>query len=148
MNAPTATRDITELAARLRMAMARLVRRARQEATTADMTHSMLSALAVISNLDAPTLGEVAAAERVTPPTVTKIVGRLEDVGLVAREQDPDDRRVVRVRLTDAGRRFVDRARSRASAYMARRLRTLSDDERDVLAAAVPILERLLEEER
>src|SRR5687768_6605676 len=130
MNAPTATRDITELAARLRMAMARLVRRARQEATTADMTHSMLSALAVISNLDAPTLGEVAAAERVTPPTVTKIVGRLEDVGFVAREQDPDDRRVVRVRLTDAGRRFVDRARSRASAYMARRLRTLSDDER------------------
>jgi DNA-binding MarR family transcriptional regulator len=148
MNAPTATRDVTELAARLRMAMARLVRRARQEATTAEMTHSMLSALAVISNLDAPTLGEVAAAERVTPPTITKIVGRLEDVGLVAREQDPDDRRVVRVRLTDAGRRFVDRARSRASAYMARRLRTLSDDERDVLAAAVPILERLLEEER
>lgn len=148
MTASTQTRDITELAARLRMAMARLVRRARQEATTAEMTPSMLSALAVVSSLGSPTLGELAAAERVRPPTVTKIVDRLEDAGLVVREQDLDDRRIARVQLTDAGRRFVDRTRSRASAYMARRLKTLSDDEREVLEAAVPILERLLEEER
>ena len=148
MKASTATRDVTELGSRLRLAMARLVRRARQEATTAEMTPSMLSAVSVIANLGAPTLGELAAAERVTPPTVTKIVARLEDAGLVVREQDPDDRRIARVRLTDVGRRFVDRTRSRASAYMARRLKTLSEDEREVLAAAVPILERLLEEER
>lgn len=148
MGLPTATRDTTELGSRLRLAMARLVRRARQEATTTEMTPSMLSAVSVIAVLGSPTLGELAAAERVTPPTVTKIVARLEDAGLVVREQDPDDRRIARVRLTDAGRRFVDRARSRAGAYMARRLKTLSDEERDVLAAAVPILERLVEEER
>ena len=148
MSASTTTRDVTEVAARLRLAMARLVRRARQEATTAEMTQSMFSAVSVIAHLGSPTLGEVAAAERVTPPTVTKIVARLEDAGLVVRQQDPDDRRIARVRLTDAGRRFVDRTRSRASAYMARRLKTLSDGEREVLAAAVPILERLLEEER
>lgn len=144
----TATRDVTELAARLRLAMARLVRRARQEATTTEITQSMLSALAVVTTLGSPTLGELAAAERVTPPTITKIVARLEDAGLVVRDQDADDRRISRVRLTDEGRRFVDRTRSRASAYMARRLKTLSDQEREVLAAAVPILERLLEDER
>lgn len=148
MKASTATHDVTELGSRLRLAMARLVRRARQEATTAEMTPSMLSAVSVIANLGSPTLGELAAAERVTPPTVTKIVARLEDAGLVVREQDPNDRRIARARLTDAGRRFVDRTRSRAGAYMARRLKTLSEDEREVLAAAVPILERLLEEER
>ena|SRR5688572_2625793 len=148
MKASTQTRDVTELAARLRMAMARLVRRARQEATTSEMTPSMSSAVSVVAALGAPTLGELAAAERVTPPTVTKIVARLEDAGLVVREQDPGDRRITRVQLTATGRRFVDRTRSRASAYMARRLKTLSDDEREVLAAAVPILERLLEEER
>lgn len=148
MSASTATRDVTDLGSRLRLAMARLVRRARQEATTEEMTPSMLSAVAVVAALGSPTLGELAAAERVTPPTVTKIVARLEDAGLVVREQDPDDRRIARVRLTGAGRRFLDRTRSRASAYMARRLKTLSDEEREVLAAAVPILERLVEEEQ
>jgi DNA-binding MarR family transcriptional regulator len=148
MSASTATREITELAVRLRLAMARLVRRARQEATTAEMTQSMLSAVSTIANLGSPTLGELAAAERVTPPTITKIVARLEDAGLVVREQDAGDRRIARVRLTETGRRFVERTRSRASAYMARRLRTLTDEEREVLAAAAPILERLLEEER
>ncbi|HEX2040309.1 MAG TPA: MarR family transcriptional regulator [Acidimicrobiales bacterium] len=148
MKASTVSRDTNELAARLRLVMARLVRRARQEATTMETTPSMLSALSIVANLGSPTLGELAAAERVTPPTVTKIVARLEDAGLVAREQDAGDRRIARVRLTDEGRRFVERTRSRASAYMAKRLRTLSDEEREVLAAAVPVLERLLEEER
>lgn len=151
--APTAsagstTKDITELASRLRLAMARLVRRARQEAVEGEVTPSMMSALGAIYGLGGPTLGELAAAERVQPPTITKLVGRLEDDGLVVREPDQSDRRVVRVRLSPEGRRFVERTRVRAGAYMARRLRTLSDEERAVLEGALPILERLLEEER
>ena len=141
-------RDSAALAERLRLAMARLVRRIRQEAVAGEMTPSMSSALSVVVTLEAPTLGEIAAAERVTAPTATKIVARLEEAGLVVREQDVEDRRVVRVRLTAEGRRFVERRRARAGAYMARRLRTLSDEERAALAEAVPVLERLLEEER
>lgn len=144
---PTTPRDTTELASRLRLAMARLVRRARQAAVeSGEMTPSMLSALGSIEGLGAPTLGELAAAERVQPPTVTKLVGRLEEQGLVVREPDPGDRRVVRVRLTGDGRRFVERTRVRAGEYMAKRLRKLSDEERAVVEAAVPILERMLEE--
>jgi DNA-binding MarR family transcriptional regulator len=148
--APTAsstTRDITELASRLRLAMARLVRRARQEAVEGEVTPSMLSALGSIDGLGAPTLGELAAAEKVQPPTITKLVARLEGDGLVVREADAADRRVVRVRLSSEGRRFVERTRVRAGAYMARRLRTLSDEERAAVEAVLPVLERLLEED-
>lgn len=145
--AASTTRDISELGSRLRVAMARLVRRARQEAVEGEMTPSMTSALGSIYGLGAPTLGELAAAEHVQPPTITKLVGRLEGDGLVVREVEAADRRVVRVRLSPTGRRLVERTRMRAGAYMTRRLRTLSDDERAVVEAALPILERLLEEE-
>jgi DNA-binding MarR family transcriptional regulator len=148
MGTRTAARDTSVLAERLRLAMARLVRRTRQEAVGGEVTPSMTSALTAVVTLGAPTLGEIAAAERVAAPTATKIVGRLEEAGLVVREQDAEDRRVVRVRLTAEGRRFVERTRARAGAYLARRLRTLSDEERAILAEAVPVLERLLEEER
>lgn len=147
MGSRTIDRTTAELAERLRLAMGRLVRRTRQEAVGGEATPSMTSALTAVVALGEPTLGELAAAERVTAPTATKIVARLEDAGLVAREQDAEDRRVVRVRLTAAGRRFVERTRARAGAYMARRLQTLSEEERAVLAEAVPVLERLLEEE-
>lgn len=147
MGAKAVDRATAELAERLRLAMGRLVRRTRQEAVGGEATPSMLSALTAVVALGVPTLGELAAAERVTAPTATKIVARLEEAALVLREQDADDRRVVRVRLTADGRRFVERTRARADAYMARRLRTLSDEERARLAEAVPVLERLLEQE-
>lgn len=140
--------ETAELASRLRLVMARLVRRARQAAVeSGEMTPSMLSALGSIDGLGVPTLGELAAAERVQPPTVTKLVARLEEQGLVVREPDPADRRIVRVRLSAAGRRFVDRTRARAGEYMARKLRALAPEDRAVLEAALPVLERLLEED-
>jgi DNA-binding MarR family transcriptional regulator len=146
MGTKLAARDTAVLAERLRRAMARLVRRARQESVGGEVTPSMTSALTAVVTQGSPTLGEIAAAERVSAPTATKVVARLEDAGLVVREQDADDRRVVRVRLTAEGRRFVERTRARAGAYLARRMRTLSDEEQAVLAEALPVLERLLEE--
>lgn len=141
-------RELTELGSRMRLALMRLARRVRQEALGGDVTQSMLSALAVVDRLGPLTLGELAAAERVQPPSMTKIVARLEEAGLVVREVDARDRRVARVQVTDAGHRFAERSRSRGSAYLARRLRTLSDRDRAVVEAAIPVLERLLEDDR
>lgn len=145
---PTSTAAALESASRLRLALMRLARRVRQEALGGEVTQSMLSALAVVDRRGPLTLGELAAAERVQPPSMTKIVARLEEAGLVVREVDSRDRRVARVRVTDAGHRFAERTRSRGSAYLARRLRTLSDDDRAVIEAALPVLERLLEDDR
>lgn len=148
MPTPTASRELTDLGSRMRLALMRLARRVRQEALGGDVTQSMLSALAVVDRLGPLTMAELAAAERVQPPSMTKIVGRLEEAGLVVREVDPRDRRVARVRVTVAGHRFAERTRSRGSAYLARRLRTLSESEREVVEAAIPVLERLLEDDR
>jgi DNA-binding MarR family transcriptional regulator len=124
----------------------RLARRLRQRAE-AGITPSMLSALSSIERLGPITLGDLAAAERVRPPSLTAIVSRLEEDGLVAREADPEDGRVAMVRLTPSGGRLMERNRSRKNAYLAQRLRTLDRADRDVLARALGILERVLQDE-
>ncbi|HVC69854.1 MAG TPA: MarR family transcriptional regulator [Acidimicrobiales bacterium] len=134
-----------ELAARLRLAVLRLSRRLRQQ-IAGGVTSAQLSALATVERLGSPTFGELAASERVRPPSMTRIVVGLEGAGLVRRQVDPLDRRVARVTLTAGGRRLVQRSRSLRTAYLARRLRRLSASERASLAELVPLLELLLEE--
>ena len=137
-----------ELAARLRLVNARLARRVRREgfATGDDLTASRLSALATIEDCGPITLGELAALEQVQPPSMTRIVGRLEEHGLAEREVDSRDRRVARVRITDAGRNVLARSRTRKAAFLARRVGRLTPDERRALADALPVLERLIDE--
>ena len=130
---------------RLRLAVARLARQLRQQ-DEGDLTPSQLSALSTIERLGTVTLGELAAAEHVKPPTMTKIVAALEEAGLVDRTSEPPDRRVVRVSVSEAGRRHVARSRTRRNAYLAERLRRFSHAEVEALAAALPALERLVEE--
>lgn len=136
-----------EIAARLRLALTRLARRLRQEGDP-DVTPSQLSALASINALGPVTLGELAAVERVQPPTMTRVVSALEEAGLVLRRVDPTDRRVARVELTAAARRLLDRNRRRKDEYLASRVRRLSPDDRELLARAAGVLERLVEEEQ
>lgn len=136
-----------ELVTRLRLAVMRLARRLRQQAEPG-VTPSMLSALASIDYLGSVSLKELAELERVQPPTLTKIVARLEEAGLVRRDADSEDRRVSRVSLTREGKQFIQRARTRKDAYLTRRLGKLGARDVDALAAAVDALERLLEEER
>jgi DNA-binding MarR family transcriptional regulator len=137
-----------ELAARLRLANARLARRVRQEALSGgdDLTASRLAALATIESLGPITLGELAAVEQVQPPSMTRIVARLEENGLALREVDAQDRRIVRVRITDAGRQTLARSRTRKTAFLARRVARLSLAERDALARALPLLETLIDD--
>jgi DNA-binding MarR family transcriptional regulator len=134
-----------ELPTRLRLAIMRLARRLRQQAEP-DMTPSMLSAMANIEYRQPVTLGNLAEAERVTPPTMTKIVGRLEEAGLVKRVVDTADRRIQRVSLTRDGVKLIARNRSRKNAYLARKLRKLEPDEVSKLEEAVGVIEKILED--
>lgn len=136
----------TELAARLRLAATRLARRLRQQVDE-PISISQLSALAAIERLGPVTLGDLARVERVQPPTTTRIVAALEAAGLVVRAADPGDRRVARVSISPEGRRLIERSRSRKTAYLAGRLRTLSEAERATIESAVPLIERLVDEE-
>lgn len=136
-----------ELAARLRLAVLRLGRRLRQQ-TESDLSPTLVSALVTIDVHGPLTLGSLAEAERVRRPTVTRIVGALEERGLVVCEGDAADRRVRRVAITAAGRRLLQSDRTRKTAYLARRLDQLPRSDTYRLAAAVEVLERLLEEDR
>jgi DNA-binding MarR family transcriptional regulator len=149
----TATTEAAEvtpevLAARLGLASARLSRRVRREALSGgdDLTASRLAALFTIEDLGPITLGELAAVEQVQPPSMTRIVARLEEHGLAVREVDPNDRRIARVQITDAGRTTLARSRTRKDAFLARRVARLTPDERVALAGALPVLEALIDD--
>ncbi len=135
-----------ELAARLRLAVARLARRLRREAG-GGISPSQLSALASVAGQGPLTLSELSALEQVQPPTMTRVVARLEEQGFVSRTTDPHDRRVARVTATAAGRRFLDEARQRKNTFLAARLASLDGDDREALAQAIEVLEHLAEQE-
>jgi DNA-binding MarR family transcriptional regulator len=136
-----------ELAAGLRLVINRLARRLRREASE-DLSHSLLSALVCIERHGSITLGHLAERELVKPPSVTRMVTELEERGLVRRATDPVDHRVARVRLTTKGQRALRRTRTRKTAYLAERLRTLDAAELAIMCEALPLLERLLEDDR
>ncbi|HEX4539805.1 MAG TPA: MarR family transcriptional regulator [Acidimicrobiales bacterium] len=133
-----------ELAARLRLAVNRLARRLRHQGETG-ISPSQLSALATVDRSGPMTLGDLAAVEQVRPPSMTRIVSRLEGGGLVDRQASEQDRRVARVRVTAAGRQLLQRSRTRKDAYLARRLQTLDAADRALMGEAVAVLERILE---
>jgi DNA-binding MarR family transcriptional regulator len=135
----------SELASQLRFAVMRLSRRLRQHAPE-DITPSQLSALSVIVREERLTLSQLAVAERVQPPTITRVIDSLEQKGLATRTPSDQDRRVAFVEPTPAGRALVDTIRRRRDAYLARRLRKFSAEERALLERAARLLERLIED--
>jgi DNA-binding MarR family transcriptional regulator len=139
------TTSEAELASRLRLAVTRLARRLRTQ-LPGELSPSQLATLATVERLGPLTLGELSTAERVKPPTMTKIVACLEEQGLVSRTVDQSDRRVARVEATAFGLTFLDESRQQKDAYLAQRLRTLTDDDRRVLEHAAEVLERILDE--
>jgi DNA-binding MarR family transcriptional regulator len=133
-----------ELAEHLRHAVARLHRKLRQQ-DQSGLGPTVTAALATVARQGDPTLGELAAFENVTPPTMTAVVTKLEALGLVARHTDDQDRRVIRVRLTDAGRNQLEDVRTRRTAWLDRQLQLLTPGERATLADAAGLLARLAE---
>jgi DNA-binding MarR family transcriptional regulator len=130
---------------RLRLAVLRLARRIRQHGS-ADITPSQLAALASVARHGPVSLGALARHEGIQPPSVTRIVASLEREGLVAR-QEGADRRVCLVVATGKGEDLLEQVRRRGATWLAERLDGLGDDDRDALARAVPVLERLLAQE-
>jgi DNA-binding MarR family transcriptional regulator len=130
------------LASQLRLAVLRLSRRLRQQ-SLGDVTSSQISALASVAKHGELSLGELAAIERVAPPSMTRIAARLEERGLVQRRTDRADRRVARVAISPAGEQFLEQTRNRRDAFLAVRLRRLSDEDLVLLERALPLLERL-----
>jgi DNA-binding MarR family transcriptional regulator len=133
-----------EAADRLHSASIHVLRRVAREDPASGLSAARLSALSVLVFGGPRTLGELAAAERVRPPTMTSIVRGLEDAGLVRREADPSDGRVARVRATAKGERILQRARERRIANLAERLGSLSPEEVAHVHAAAELVERAL----
>lgn len=129
----------------MRIAMARLNRRLRRE-TDGEQSASAVSALATVNRLGPISLGELAEAEGISRPSMTVLAASLEAQGLLARETDASDRRLVRVSVTGTGNQALIRSRTRRNAYLAVRLRRLGRAELQILESAARILERLLEE--
>jgi DNA-binding MarR family transcriptional regulator len=121
----------------------RLARRLRNEREDTSLSLNQLSAMGTLARLGPLTLGELAAAERIQPPSMTRTVSALEARGLVVREADANDRRLVIVRLSDEGKQMLAADRRRRDAWLNQRLRGLTSDEREVLRRAVPVLEKL-----
>ena len=136
-----------ELPARLRLAIARMARRMRQEAGD-ELSPSMTAALATIENHGPLTPSRLAELERIKRPTATRVLRRLEDEELIERSADPSDGRGAVVRVTRQGSALLKKLRSRKNAYLARRLRELPDEDVEVLERAAGVLERLLDQER
>jgi DNA-binding MarR family transcriptional regulator len=132
-----------DLADRLHSAAIHLLRRLRREDDASGLPAPQLSAMSVIVFGGPITLGALAGAEQVRPPTITKLVAVLEEQGLVEREIDPEDRRVVRVRATARGARLLYEGRRRRVASLAESLSVLPGGDRAALATAIPILEKI-----
>jgi DNA-binding MarR family transcriptional regulator len=135
----------TDLASRLRIAVVRTHRRLRQEAG-GELSPTLLAALGTVSRHGPLTPSELAQRERVQRPTATRLLARLEAPGYVTRTPDPQDGRSSLVAISPSGRALLDDLRHRKDAFLARRLRGLSTEERATLRRAAAILERVLED--
>jgi DNA-binding MarR family transcriptional regulator len=133
-----------DLADRLHSSAIHLLRRLRREDDASGLPAPQLSALSVIVFGGPITLGALADAEQVRPPTITRLVDKLEAAGLVDRVPDPGDRRISRVAATPKGVKLLHDGRRRRVASLANSLRELPEKERAALAKAVPILEKVV----
>ena len=131
-----------DTATRLRMSVNRLARLLRQQ-DPGGYSPALTGALFTVAKRGPITLGELAAHEQVSPPTITKVVEKLEARGFVRRSSDAADKRICRVSATAAGRRQLDVTRSRRTEWLAARLDDLTSDERARLDAAIDVLEKL-----
>ena len=140
----TATRTtISELASLLRPALLRLTRIVRNQRVDLSVTLTQLSAMATLQKRGPMSAGELAACERVQPPSMTKVLANLEERGLVGRQVHPTDRRQAIIAITDEGVALLDSERRSRDAWLTKRLGTLSAEERALLQKAIPILDKL-----
>jgi DNA-binding MarR family transcriptional regulator len=129
-------------AARLRVAVLRLSRRLRKH-DLAGLTPSQLSTLSSVGKCGPVRLGDLAAAERIAPSTLTRLVNVLEERGYLSRQPAPGDARAFLVTITNSGRDVLERIRTEATNLLTDILTTLPADQLAALEAALPALEQL-----
>ncbi|MEO6885549.1 MAG: MarR family transcriptional regulator [Jatrophihabitantaceae bacterium] len=142
----TTTVASAELASMLRPALLRLTRIVRNQRVDMSVTLTQLSAMGTLSKHGPMSAGELAACERVQPPSMTKVLANLDERGLVRRAVHPTDRRQAIIAITDAGLALLDSERRSRDAWLSKRLAELSSDERVMLRSAVPVLAKLAEQ--
>jgi DNA-binding MarR family transcriptional regulator len=132
------------LASALRLSVVRLNRRLRGQRADQTVTLTQLAALSTLKAHGPLTPGELAAYEKVQPPSMTRVLAALEERGLVDRSPHPSDGRQALVELTEAGRDLLDQEVRMREAWLSRRLAELTDEERAVLVAASELIDRLV----
>jgi DNA-binding MarR family transcriptional regulator len=140
--------DAEKTAERLHAAAILLLRRLRQADTASGLNGPRLSALSVIVFAGPLTLGQLAEAEQVRPPTMTRIVQALAAMGLVRKVVNPEDRRTIHLAGTMKGKRVMLEARARRIRPLAEGIARLGREEREALQKAVGVMERLGREGR
>ena len=138
--------DASHVADRLHSAAIHLLRGLRRTDTATQIGAAQLSALSVIVYAGPITHSALATAEQVSRPTISVVVRRLEQAGLIDREIDESDRRVVRLRATPRGREVLEHGRRLRLETLTRRLSTLTASELAELETAVGTLERVVRE--
>ncbi len=141
--APDPGMSDAELAGRLRLTVGLLVRRLRQR-DPGRLSPAQLSALVAIETAGSVRSGDLAARENVAAPTMTRMVGAMEDAGLVARSPDPSDARGSLVSLAPGGSAALGALRRERNNLLSRTLSRLPNDQRAALVAALPALEAVL----
>jgi DNA-binding MarR family transcriptional regulator len=132
-----------ELAGRLRLSVIRLSRRLRSQRSEETITLTQLSALYTLGSCRAMTPSELAASERVRPPSMTRVISSLEEAGLVSRRQHPTDGRQSIIELTTAGADLLAEEASARERWLDKRLAELTEDERETLSRATEIIDRV-----
>jgi DNA-binding MarR family transcriptional regulator len=146
--APTIDESVDEeLVSSLRMGVMRLARRLRHERSGNDLTLTQLSALASLHRLGPLTIGELASADNVKPPSMTRTVNCLEELGLVSREAHETDGRQVVVALTAKAEAVLLADRQRRDAWLKDHLAELTDSERRLLRKAAPLLAQMSQQQ-
>ncbi len=136
--------NIQEIAARLHAASIKLLRLLRRQDDASGLSAPRLSALSVLVFGGPVSLAELAAAEQVRAPTMSRLVEGLVRDGLVTREPVPGNRRQLRISATEAGRQLLEAGRARRVRALVARLETLAASERRALARGVEIMERVV----
>jgi DNA-binding MarR family transcriptional regulator len=133
----------TDLAVELRSAVMRLARRLRRMRADTSLSLTQLSVLGTLDRHGAMSPGELAAHERVQPPSMTRVVNALEEAGYVTRTPHPTDGRQVVVALTEPSHALLEQDRRQREAWLSQRLAELTPEERALLRKAAEVLERL-----
>ncbi|HEY9417706.1 MAG TPA: MarR family transcriptional regulator [Pseudonocardia sp.] len=131
------------MAGRLRLSVIRLSRRLRSQRSEETITLTQLSALYTLGSCQAMTPSELAASERVRPPSMTRVIASLEEAGLVSRRQHPTDGRQSIIELTVAGADLLAEEASARERWLDKRLAELTEDERETLGRALEIIDRV-----